>query len=117
MCQRGLILIELNFEYQNLGMYIEMKKMHTVPQKSKNRLFVIFLLIAVNKKSIILVNLKLYIDLKIWQNKLVKNVKNAIFRPFFRKKSKIAKNYTNITTVSHVGKHLIFSILTFSLYF
>ena len=27
--------------------------------------------------------------------------------------SKMAKNYTNITTVSQVGKHLIFSILTF----
>jgi hypothetical protein len=95
----------------------ELKEMHTVPPKSKNRLYVIFFLIAVNKKVFEtqnqLLNLKVNIDLMIGQKNWVKHFKNTNFRPFFRNESKMAKNYMNITTVSPVTKHLIFSILTF----
>jgi hypothetical protein len=91
--------------------------MHTVLLKSKNCLFVIFLLISVNKKSIWGSALTSKSKIIYWFQDLaknwVKNFKNTIFRPFFRIKSKMTKHYTNITTVSQVGKQMIFSVLTF----
>jgi hypothetical protein len=42
-------------------------------------------------------NLKLYIDFRIWPTNRVKNFKNTIFRPFFRNKPKISRKTQTLT--------------------
>jgi hypothetical protein len=77
--------------------------MRTFPPISKFGIFLRFYLVAINKKWFeayqYIMNLQLYVDVKIWQKNWVKNIENDDFGHFCHDESKMAKNYPNITTV------------------